>query len=67
MNFDITFCRGVSEDSGKICPIRDKCERYWTKDHSKKCIETGHIYNSFCLVSADEMAEKGCKLFWRKK
>ena len=72
-DFDITFCNGEVKFSQNgieavmICPVRDKCHRFWTEEHSKESIRLGCRLNSFfMLTDPNDLTDAGCDHFWSK-
>ena len=73
MTFDITFCNGEVKftqnncDGTLICPVKDKCQRYWSSEVAEEAVKTNHIYNSFfMLTDPNILTDKGCDHFWKK-
>lgn len=76
MNFgswDISFCKGkaeTDENGVKVvidCPIKNKCHRFWTEEHTKEALRTNDIYHSFIMPNAENISEDGCDYFWGNK
>lgn len=73
-SFDITFCNGEvhylenGEEIIKVCPVKGKCHRFWTKEHSQEAKRLGLRYHSFFLLTdPNSVNEKGCGSFWEEK
>lgn len=73
-DFDITFCRGEVKfmkdnvEATMICPVREKCHRYWTQEHSDESQRLGMHYHSFFLLTdPNAIDENGCREFWKKR
>lgn len=76
MNFndwDISFCQGKieQEENGiKItidCPVKNRCHRFWTEEHTKEAIRTNDLYHSFIMPGTENITEMGCDHFWEEK
>jgi len=71
-SWDISFCRGkaeIEQDGAKViieCPVRDKCHRFWTEEHTKEALRTGDVFHSFIMPGVTDITEKGCDHFWKE-
>ena len=72
-NFDITFCKGEVNfkqndvEGTMICPVREKCHRFWTENHTKEAERLGKVYNSFfMLTDPNVLTDEGCEHFWKE-
>lgn len=72
-DFDITFCNGEAPNKGEeniICPVREKCHRFWTEEYAKEATRLGEKYLSFMHMATEEnpifLEERGCRMFWPK-
>lgn len=68
---DITFCRGEKEDSEgnmTVCQLRDRCERYWSKEFIAEADKLGVAIScvSFAPLDGDigSVEEGKCNIFW---
>lgn len=73
-DFDITFCKGEANfsqngvETKTICPVRDKCHRFWTEEHKKESQRLGMKYHSFfMLTDQNSITDTGCDNFWKEK
>lgn len=77
-DFDITFCKGEiplnsnNKSATKVCPIRDKCRRYWTDNYQKEANRLKLRYFSFVVpdgtfMSLVDLKNNNCSLFWENK